>query len=70
MLRFACSSMSGLTAANVMATRLLQHCGLSELTSLTARVTLLQFTPSILSDLRRPTLGIILSPPNSPNSWI
>lgn len=70
MLQFACSSMSGLTAANVMATRLLQHCGLSELTSLTARVTLLQFTPSILSDLRRATLGIILSPPNSPNSWI
>ena len=62
--------MSGLTAANVMATRLLQHCGLSGLTSLTGRVTILQFTPSILSDLRRATLGIILSLSNSANSWI
>ena len=62
--------MSGLTAANFMATRLLQHCGQSGLTSLTARVTLLQFTPRILSDLRRATLGIILSLPNSANSWV
>ena len=70
MLQVCCSSMSDLTTANAMATRLLQHCGLSGLTSLTDRVTRLQFTPSILSDLRRATLGIILSLPNSANSWI